>query len=97
MDSILNNLGVIVSILATLIIATWHIASIKSMSREDVYKIVDKLSSDFTGRLDRLIERLENLAVNSVPRSEFHEETLTLRKKITEHISNVNIHSGHGE
>lgn len=93
MTDILSIGAIIVSALSAVISTTWAVAQRSSLKREDV----DKILEGVTARVNHLIDRIDKLTENCVKRDEFQKELLMLREKVTKHISNIDIHSGHVE
>jgi hypothetical protein len=93
MDHILEIIAIVISLLTAAISTTWIVAMKTGLKREELTKIVD----DVTARIEKLIDKIDQLTANSVSRQEFQKELITLREKITKHIGNVDIHVGHKE
>jgi hypothetical protein len=91
MESIVGFISIGLSTLFTAIAATWVIAQKTGIRRADLNQIV----TDVTNRMDKLIEKIDKIAQDSVKRAEFQEEIHILRNKVTKHIENHNIHVGH--
>jgi hypothetical protein len=91
MESIAGFISIGLSTLFTAVAATWVIAQRTGLRREDLNKIV----TDVTNRIDKLIEKIDKIAQDSVRRAEFQEEIHILRNKVTKHIENHDIHIGH--
>jgi hypothetical protein len=93
MESIASFIAIGLSTLFTAISATWVIAQKTGLKREDLTAIVN----DVTSRIEKLIEKIDNLAQESVKRAEFQEEIHILRNKVTKHIENHDIHMSRHE
>lgn len=93
MDNIAGLVSIGLSTLFTAVAATWVIAQKTGLKREDLTSIVN----DVTSRIEKLIDKIDQLAQESVKRAEFQEEIHILRNKVTKHIENHDIHVGRHE
>lgn len=88
MENILASVAIFISTLCAAVSATWVIAQKTGLKREEVTKIVE----DVTSRIEKLIDKIDNLTATSVNRQEFQDEMHILREKVTKHIGNIDIH-----
>lgn len=93
MGTVISMLALFVSTISVAVSATWIIAQKTGLKREELTAIVD----DVTSRIEKLIDKIDQLAIDSVKRQEFQDEMHILREKVTKHIGNMNIHVGHNQ
>ena len=93
MNIIVSIAALVVSALSAVVSTVWSLARKDSLRREDI----DNILSRVTDRIEKLVDKIDKLTENSVRRDEFQNELHILREKVTKHIGNIDIHSGHAE